>query len=119
MASEPENPWRERIKHLSKTGLARLEAEIAERERAGVRATDTEAYTVTMSLRISPVLAEQLRRRALAKGLATSELVRRILRDALAGSGESSAGEPGEGPLTAEQVEEIARRVVHEELGDG
>lgn len=70
--------------------------------RAGLAA----ALEVSLSLRISREMDASLRRRAAAKQVSPSALVRRLLWKGL------QAGD--EPVLTARQVEEIARRVLRE-----
>lgn len=81
---------------------AEEEAEAAEMEAA----ENAAALEVALSLRITRELETKLKRRAADEPISPSALVRRILRQAL-----YSGQEP---ILTAEQVEEIARRVMRE-----
>jgi Ribbon-helix-helix protein, copG family len=82
------------------------EAEAAEMEAA----ENAAALDVPLSLRITKELDGQLRRRAAAEQIPTSALVRRLLSQAV-----HDRGAP---VLTVEQVEQIARRVVHESAAD-
>lgn len=117
MSEDSEAWWPTKNKRAAQ-GLARLQAEIEAAER-GVRpaADDTGTLPVTISLRLTHELAQQLRQRANAKGLAVSELVRRILTAELS-SELAESDEVDDAPLTAHQVEEIARRAVQEELDE-
>lgn len=121
MSEDSEAWWPTKNKRAAQ-GLARLQAEIEAADR-GVRpaADDTGTLPVTISLRLTHELGQQLRQRANAKGLAVSELVRRILSAEL--RADLSAEPPesddvGDARLTAHDVEEIARRVVQEELDE-
>lgn len=78
------------------------EAEADELEAAAAAA----ALDVPLSLRITRDLDSRLRDRAAAEQVSPSALVRRILRDGLAGGNAAV--------LTTAQVEEIARRVMRE-----
>lgn len=78
------------------------EAEAAEVEIAERNA----ALTVPLNLRIDNDLDSRLKRRAAAEQIPTSALVRRLLREGL----HAQQGEP----LSVEQVEAIARRVMTE-----
>lgn len=73
------------------------EAEVAERNAA---------LDVALNLRINKDLDTQLRQRAAAAQIPVSALVRRLLREAMT--------HPDSPPLTVEQVERIARRVLTE-----
>lgn len=73
------------------------EAEVAERNAA---------LDVALNLRINKDLDTQLRQRAAAAQIPVSALVRRLLREAMT--------HPDSPPLTVEQVELIARRVLTE-----
>ena len=75
------------------------EAEIAEK---------AAALDVPLNLRITKDLDNELRRQATAEQIPTSALVRRLLTRAI--------GEHRAGGLTPADVEQIARRVLHEEL---
>ncbi len=81
---------------------AEEEAEAAEAEAA----QNAAALDVPLSMRITRNLDTQIRQRADAERISPSALVRRLLHDALASEQHQ--------PLTVEQVEEIARRVVRE-----
>jgi hypothetical protein len=102
---------------LQRQALARLETAFAEAEAAaanqGRAVSDSHMLSVPLSLRVSANLAGQLNRRAVAKHLTVSELVRRILTEAVSGEPAEPAG-PADQPLTVEDVEQIARRVVAE-----
>jgi predicted HicB family RNase H-like nuclease len=78
------------------------EAEVAEAEVAERNA----ALDVPLNLRIDRELDTQLRQRAVAAQIPVSALVRRLLREAMT--------HPDSAPLTVEQVERIARRVLTE-----
>jgi len=80
------------------------EAEAAEAEIAEKAA----ALDVPLNLRITKDLDSQLRRQATAEQIPTSALVRRLLIRAVA--------KHRTGGLTAADVEQIARRVLHEEF---
>lgn len=69
------------------------------------------ALDVAMHLRIDQHLDAALRQRAAAEHIATSALVRRLLRQALL-----QASTPLPAALSAAEVEDIARRVAREEL---
>ncbi|MDQ2849423.1 MAG: ribbon-helix-helix protein, CopG family [Actinomycetota bacterium] len=73
------------------------EAEIAERNAA---------LEIPLNLRIDRELDTQLRHEAAAAQIPVSALVRRLLREAIT--------HPETQPLTIEQVEQIARRVLNE-----
>ncbi len=81
---------------------AEEEAEAAEREEA----ENAAALEVSLSLRITRELDLALKRRAAQEQVSPSALIRRLLRQAVAGGDEPV--------LTVEQVEEIARRVMRE-----
>lgn len=81
---------------------AEEEAEAAEVEAA----ENAAALEVALSLRITRELDVALKRRAAEEQISPSALVRRLLRQALRGGNELV--------LTAQQVEEIARRVMRE-----
>ena len=81
---------------------AEEEAEAAEREAA----ENAAALEVSLSLRITRELDLALKRRAAQEQISPSALIRRLLRQATAGSNEPV--------LTVQQVEEIARRVMRE-----
>ena len=81
---------------------AEEEAEAAEIEAA----ENAAALEVSLSLRITRELDDELKRRSAQEQISPSALVRRLLRQAL-----RSGNEP---VLTARQVEEIARRVMRE-----
>ncbi|HMA47748.1 MAG TPA: hypothetical protein VKP11_11220 [Frankiaceae bacterium] len=83
--------------------IAVEEAEAAEAEAA----EKTSALDVPMHLRIDKELDQQLRQRASDEHIPTSALVRRLLRRAMQQQGAA---------LSAAEVEDIARRVVREEL---
>lgn len=83
---------------------AEEEAEAAEAEIAEKNA----ALEVPLNLRIDKDLDHHLRRRAAAEQIPTSALVRRLLRQAV--------HESPPVPLTAAEVERIARQVAREEL---
>ena len=83
--------------------LAEEEAVAAEAEIAEKAA----ALDVPLNLRITKDLDNQLRRQATAEQIPTSALVRRLLTRAV--------GEHRAGGLTPADVEQIARRVLHEE----
>jgi hypothetical protein len=78
------------------------EAEAAEIEAA----ENAAALEVSLSLRITRELDDALKRRSAQEQISPSALVRRLLRQAL-----RTGDEP---VLTAQQVEEIARRVMRE-----
>jgi predicted DNA binding CopG/RHH family protein len=80
------------------------EAEVAEAE--ALEAEALEAGQAVLSVRLPAHLAETLKARAAAEHLPVSALVRRVLA--------RSVLEPAQPVLTVEQVEEIARRVMHE-----
>ena len=81
---------------------AEEEAEAAEIEAA----ENAAALEVSLSLRITRELDDALKRRSAQEQISPSALVRRLLRQAL-----RTGNEP---VLTAQQVEEIARRVMRE-----
>jgi hypothetical protein len=81
---------------------AEEEAEAAEIEAA----ENAAALEVSLSLRITRELDDALKRRSAQEQISPSALVRRLLRQGL-----RSGNEP---VLTAQQVEEIARRVMRE-----
>jgi hypothetical protein len=81
---------------------AEEEAEAAEIEAA----ENAAALEVSLSLRITRELDDALKRRSAQEQISPSALVRRLLRQAL-----RTGDEP---VLTAQQVEEIARRVMRE-----
>lgn len=81
---------------------AEEEAEAAELEAA----ENAAVLDVSMALRITRELDEALKRRAAEEQVSTSALVRRLLRQGL--------GHESNRVLTAQQVEEIARRVMRE-----
>lgn len=81
---------------------AEEEAEAAEVEAA----ENAAALEVALSLRITQELDVALKRQAAQEQISPSALVRRLLRQGL-----QSGNEP---VLTAQQVEEIARRVMRE-----
>ena len=78
------------------------EAEAAEAEIAEHNA----ALDIPLNLRIDSKLDAQLKRRAAAAQIPTSALVRRLLREAL--------NDPHTPVITAQDVEDIARRVLAE-----
>lgn len=78
------------------------EAEAAEAEVAESNAT----LDIPLNLRIDKALDTQLRHRAAQAQIPVSALVRRMLREATT--------HPEAPPLTVEQVEQIARRVLNE-----
>ncbi len=82
---------------------AEEEAEAAEAEIAEKAA----ALDVPLNLRITKDLDNQLRQQATAEQIPTSALVRRLLTRAI--------GENRAGGMTPADVEQIARRVLHEE----
>lgn len=84
--------------------VALEEAEAAEAESAEKAST----LDTPLHLRIDRELDAQLRRRAVAEHIPTSALVRRLLRQ--------TVHERYPGALSAVEVEDIARRVVREEL---
>jgi len=84
--------------------VAQEEAEAAETEIA----EKASALDMPLHLRIDRELDAQLRRRAAAEHIPTSALVRRLLRQAVQ--------EHHPGGLTTAEVEDVARRVVREEL---
>lgn len=93
-----------RARHESiRVEIAGEEAEAAEAEAA----EKTSALDVAMHLRIDRELDQQLRQRASEEHIPTSALVRRLLRRAM---------QQGSAPVSATEVEEIARRVAREEL---
>lgn len=111
----PDNPWPER----QRAAYERLLAELDELDRAAEAAEkmppstgSTDFVSTGLSVRVSRELAEALRRRAQLHHLSVSELMRRILHDAVLGDGAPAL----QRPLTSADVEEIARRVVREEL---
>jgi hypothetical protein len=81
---------------------AEEEAEAAEIEAA----ENAAALEVSLSLRVTRELDDALKRRSAEEQISPSALVRRLLRQAL-----RTGSEP---VLTAQQVEEIARRVMRE-----
>jgi hypothetical protein len=88
-----------------------IRAEVAAEEAEAVEAEIAEraaSLDVPLHLRIDRELDAQLRRRAAVEHIPTSALVRRLLRHAV--QEQSPAG------LTADEVEDIARRVTREEL---
>jgi hypothetical protein len=88
-----------------------IRAQIADEETEAVEAEAAEnaaTLDVSLHLRISHALDAELRRRAAAEHIPTSALVRRLLAQAV--HQRETAG------LTAADVEEIARRVMREEL---
>ena len=78
------------------------EAEAAEIEAA----ENAAALEVSLSLRITRVLDDALKRRSAAEQISPSAMARRLLRQAL-----QSEDRP---VLTTQQVEEIARRIMRE-----
>ncbi len=90
---------------------AAIRAEVADEELEAAEAEAAEKAAildVPLHLRISHGLDAELRRRATAEHIPTSALVRRILTRALRDPASDR------GPLTEEQVEQIARRVMRE-----
>lgn len=88
-----------------------IRAEVAGEEAEAAEAEAAEKASVLdmpLHLRIDRELDEQLRRRAAAEHIPTSALVRRLLRQAI--HEHHSVG------LSAAEAEDIARRVVREEL---
>jgi hypothetical protein len=91
-----------------------IRSEVAQEEIEAVDADIAEkasALDVPMHLRIDRGLDVELRRRAADEHISTSALVRQLLHQAV--------GEPQRESLTAAEVEDIARRVVREELQGG
>lgn len=84
--------------------VAQEEAEAAETDIAEKAST----LDMPLHLRIDRELDAQLRRRAAAEHIPTSALVRRLLRQAVQEHHHSG--------LTMAEVEDVARRVVREEL---
>jgi predicted DNA binding CopG/RHH family protein len=85
------------------------EAEVAEAEALEAEALEAEALEAgqaVLSVRLPAHLAETLKARAAAEHIPVSALVRRVLA--------RSVLEPAQPVLTVEQVEQIARRVMHE-----
>ncbi|MEJ5945518.1 ribbon-helix-helix protein, CopG family [Pseudokineococcus basanitobsidens] len=85
-------------------------AEVAVEEAEAAEAETVEKATaldVPMHLRIDRDLDQRLRRRADDEHVPVSALVRRLLRQAL---------QQGSAPVSATEVETIARRVAREEL---
>jgi hypothetical protein len=94
-----------RARHKAiRTEVADEEMEAAEAEAA----ENAVILGVSLHLRISQTLDAELRRRAAAEQIPTSALVRRLLTQAV--HQRESTG------LTAADVEEIARRVIREEV---
>ena len=93
---------------------ARHEAILAEVAQEEAEATEAEVaekastLDIPLHLRIDRELDAQLRRQAATEHIPTSALVRRLLRQ--------SVHEQRIGVLTADEVEDIARRVAREEL---
>ncbi len=86
----------------------RAEVAVEEAEAGEAEAVEkSNTLDVPMHLRIDSGLDEQLRQRASGEGIATSALVRRLLRQAM---------QPGPAVLSQADVEDIARRVAREEL---
>src|SRR5699024_605642 len=103
--SSSENRSARKVRH------AAIRAEVAQEEAAAAEAEAGEragALEVPLHLRITRDLDAQLRQEAGQEQSPTSALVRRLLAQALREREQAS--------LTHEQVEEIARRVVREEL---
>lgn len=87
---------------------ADIRAQVAEEEAAAISAEIAESKETALSLRIPESLSRALKTRAAAEGLPVSALVRRLL---------TSAVNQSETPvLTLEQVEQVARRVAHDEV---
>ncbi|GAB2734994.1 hypothetical protein GCM10027174_04890 [Salinifilum aidingensis] len=103
--TETEETRRRRERHRAiRAAVAEEEAEAAAAEAA--EAAD-QPLDVPLHVRISRELDEALRARARAEHVSPSALVRRLLAQQVHGGG---------APVSAEDVEAIARRVVHEEL---
>ncbi|MHB8186531.1 MAG: ribbon-helix-helix protein, CopG family [Dermatophilaceae bacterium] len=94
-------------RHRHEAILAEVVQEEAEAAEADI-AEKASALDMPLHLRIDRELDEQLRRQAAAEHIPTSALVRRLLRQAV--------HEHPIGELTSVKVEDIARRVVREEL---
>lgn len=85
------------------------EVAVEEAENSEAEAVEkSHALDVPMHLRIDKELDAQLRQRASDEHISTSALVRRLLRQAMQ--------HPGATPLTATEIEDIARRVAREEF---
>jgi predicted DNA binding CopG/RHH family protein len=83
-----------------------IRAEYAAEEAEAAEAEAVENEQAVVSVRVPATLAETLKARAAAEHIPTSALIRRILTQAV--------HEPSTPVLTAEQVEEIARRIYRE-----
>lgn len=89
--------------------VAAIRAEYAEEESEAAEAEVAERRTVLdvpLNLRIDTELDAELRKRAAEAQIPVSALVRRLLRDRVT--------QPAAETLTVEQVEQIARRILHE-----
>ncbi len=96
---------------VRRTRHAAIRAEVAHEEAEAAEAEAAEnaiTLDVPLHLRIDRQLDAQLRRRAATEHIPTSALVRRLLRQA--------AHEQRADLLTTADVEDIARRVVREEM---
>jgi predicted DNA binding CopG/RHH family protein len=83
-----------------------IRAEYAAEEAEAAEAEAVQNEQAVVSVRVPATLAETLKARAAAEHIPTSALIRRILTQAV--------HEPSTPVLTAEQVEEIARRIYRE-----
>lgn len=87
---------------------AAIRTQVAEEEAEAISAEIAENKETALSLRIPQSLSQALKQRAAAEDLPVSALVRRLLTRAV---NQSDAPVP-----TLEQVEQIARRVAHDEV---
>jgi predicted DNA binding CopG/RHH family protein len=83
-----------------------IRADYADEEAENAEAEALENAQSVLSVRVPTQLAESLKERAASERIPTSALVRRLLTN-----GMHARTDP---VLTVEQVEEIARRVMHE-----
>lgn len=107
------NPTEESVRAARRRRHAAIRAEVAEEEAEAIEAEIAEkagALEVPLHLRIDRELDTQLRQRAAQAQIPTSALVRRLLREAIAGQRRDSP--------TVTEIEEIARRVAREEIAD-
>ena len=105
--TDPDKAARRARHEAIRAQVADEETEAAEAEAAENSAT----LDVSLHLRISHTLDDELRRRAAVEHIPTSALVRRLLTQAV--HHRDTAG------VSAAEVEEIARRVAREELQHG
>lgn len=105
------NTTEESVRAARRRRHAAIRAEVAEEEAEAIEAEIAEkvgALEVPLHLRIDRELDTQLRQRAAQAQIPTSALVRRLLREAIAGQRRESP--------TVIEIEEIARRVAREEI---